>query len=92
MWAILGGMLTGLVGSALARVLVGGGLALVTFAALNALVATALDVIAIQMAGLPAGLAAIISRSGLGVAMSLWGGAAITVVGIQAAMVGIKKA
>lgn len=92
MWGILAGILTGLVGSLLGRVLVGGGLALVTFAALNVLVNTLLDVIYSYMSGLPSQVAALIALSGLGTGLSLLGGAFLTRAALAAASVGLKKA
>lgn len=92
MWAALGTLLTGLVGSFLGRVLAGAGLALVTFGALQAVVDQLMLMIQSYMAGLPSQVAAIVTISGVGDGLSLIGSAFLARVAIVAASVGVKKA
>lgn len=85
-------MLTSLVGTAIARMLTGAGLALVTFAALTPLILSLLNAAAQNFSGIAQATAQIMLLSGMGEALSLIGSAMLTRVAIQAASVGVKKA
>lgn len=88
----LGILLANLVGSSVARLLTGAGLGLVTFAALTPLVLSALNAVNNAAAGIPSDLAAILLKSGIGVAMSAIGSAILTRMAIEAAKVSLAKA
>lgn len=92
MWAWVSSFAAAFLGSAGSRVMTGAGLALATFTLLTPLVLAALNLAASHMSAVPAGMAALIIRSGLGITLSAIGSAMMTRVGIEAALVGIKKA
>lgn len=88
----LGVLLANLVGSAVARMLTGAGLGLLTFAALTPVILTALNAVNTATSGLPSDMAAIMLKSGFGVAMSAIGSAILTRAAIEAAKVSVAKA
>lgn len=87
----LGALLANLLGTSVARMLTGAGLALVTFAAITPIVLSLLNGMASSLQGLDAALLAIIARSGMGEAISAIGAAIMTRVAIDAGKVAITK-
>lgn len=85
-------MLANLLGTAAARVMTGAGVAIVSFAALLPLVTGAMDAASAAIGGVSGDIIKVAAMSGLGIAMSAIGAAIITRAGIQAAILGIKKA
>ena len=92
MWSILGNLLAGVAGSLTGRMLAGAGLALATFAGIQLVVDELMLQIQNNMSGLPAGVAAIISMSGVGDGLSMVGSAFLGRAAMVATMVGVKKA
>lgn len=87
----LGALLANLLGTAVARMLTGAGLGLVTFAALTPLVLSALNAAAQRFQGIGGKLLQIMLMCGLGVVLSMIGSAIVTRIAIEAARVAIKK-
>jgi len=87
----LGALLANLLGTAVARVLTGAGLALVTFASLTPLVLSALNAAANRFNGIAASVLQIMLMCGIGTAISLIGSAIVTRIAIEATRVAIKK-
>ena len=88
----LGFLLAILLGTSIARMLTGAGLAIVTFAGLTPLVLGALNAAASSFNNLAAPLAQVMLISGFGVAFSSIGSAIMVRVAIKSAAAGIKKA
>lgn len=87
----LGALLANLLGSAVARMLTGAGLGLVTFAALTPLVLSAMNGAAQKFSGIASSVLQIMLMSGFGVAISAVGSAIVTRIAIEATRVAIKK-
>lgn len=80
-----------LVGDSLARVLTGGGLALVSFAGLSALWLGALELVRGYAAGVAGDMMALILLFGFGEALTILGTAVMTRAGLQAATLGLSR-
>ncbi|HHW4679770.1 MAG TPA: DUF2523 domain-containing protein [Xylella sp.] len=80
-----------LFGHAVARVLVGAGLALVTTASLVPLVTSALNLVVSNMSGIPADLLNVVLLMGFGQALSIIGSAILTRLALQALYVSVVK-
>lgn len=85
-------LLANLLGSFIARILTGAGLAVVSGAALIPLVTAALDAAAAGLGGMPGDMLAICNMGGIGEAMSIIGSAMLTRTAINAGKLGLKKA
>lgn len=85
-------LLKNLFGDAVANVLGGAGLSLVSAAVLIPLVTSALDMAASAMSGVPGDMLSVINLFGFGEALSILGSAMLTRVTIASATVGVKKA
>lgn len=84
-------LLANLLGSFIARILTGAGLAITTGAVLMPVVTTALDAAASYMGGMAGDMLAVCNLGGAGEAMSIIGSAMLTRTAITAGKVGIKK-
>lgn len=84
-------LLQNLFGDALARVLTGAGMSVVSFAALLPLVQGALNMIAASVNGLPSDVASVALLGGFGEALSIIGSAVLTRMAIASAQVGLTK-
>lgn len=89
---IIGKVLRDVAGELPGRVLTGAGLTLVSGAVVTPVVLSALNVAASSFAGIGGATAAIVSMSGLGVAISAVGSAVLTRTYMNAARVGLTKA
>lgn len=87
----LAAFLTSLLGNALARVLTGAGLGLITGAALLPLVKSALQLIITKFGGIAGDIASVMLLSGFGEALTMIGSAMVTKIGIDAAKVAVAK-
>lgn len=83
--------LRNLVGDSLARILTGGGLALISFAGLSALWLGALDLVRGYAAGVAGDIMAVILLFGFGEALTIIGTAVMTRAGLQAATLGLSR-
>lgn len=83
--------LRNLVGDSLARILTGGGLALISFAGLSALWLGALDLVRSYAAGVAGDIMAVILLFGFGEALTIIGTAVMTRAGLQAATLGLSR-
>lgn len=90
--AMLQTALVALLASAIARVLLGAGLAFVTYQAIDGYVEGFLNEVATSMGGLPSGIMAIMSMMGVPTAIDILGSAMLTVLAIKLAdrVMGIK--
>lgn len=84
-------LLRNLVGDSIATALMGGGLALVSFAALSAVLIGALNQAASAFAGIGGDVLNILLLGGLGEVLSIIGSAMLTRVAITSAGLGIRK-
>lgn len=84
-------LLQSLFGDALARLLSGAGLSVVSFAAILPVVTAALNLCSSQIGGLPSDVASLLLLSGAGECLSIVGSAVLTRMAINAAQVGISK-
>ena len=84
-------LLANLLGSFIARILTGAGLAITTGAVLMPVVTTALDAAAGAMGGMPGDMLAVLNLGGVGEALSIIGSAMLTRTAISAGKVGLKK-
>lgn len=92
MFAALGELLEGLFGVMLAKILVGAGLGVVSYAALSTAVSAALGALASQFSGLPADVLNMLLLSGVGQGLSIIGTAMVTRAGMKAASIGVGLA
>lgn len=83
--------LRNLLGETVARVLTGGGLALVSFAGLSALFLGALDLVRSYAAGVSGDIFNVILLFGFGECMTLIGTGIMTRAGLQAATLGLTR-
>lgn len=84
-------LLQSLFGDALARVLSGAGMSVLSVAAILPIVTAALNLCASHMSGLPSDVASLMLLSGAGESVSIIGSAVLTRVAVNAAQVGISK-
>ncbi|KAB7768912.1 DUF2523 family protein [Xanthomonas sp. LMG 12461] len=85
-------LLQSLFGDALARILSGAGLSVISYAAITPVVLGALNLVASRVNGLPATVASLALMSGTGEAMTIVGSAIMARMAINAAGSGIGKA
>lgn len=85
-------LLQSLFGDALARILSGAGLSVISYAAITPVVLGALDLVATRINGLAADVASLALMSGTGEAMTIVGSAIMARMAINAAGVGVGKA
>lgn len=85
-------LLQSLFGDALARILSGAGLSVISYAAITPVVLAALNLVATRINGLLADAASLALMSGTGEAMSIVGSAIMARMAINAAGAGIGKA
>ncbi len=83
--------LRNLLGETVARVLTGGGLALISFAGLSALFLGALDLIRGYASGISGDMFNVLLLFGFGEAMTLIGTGVMTRAGLQAATLGLTR-
>lgn len=84
-------LLQSLFGDAIARLLSGAGMSVLSFAAILPIVTAALNLCASHIGGLPSDVASLLLLSGAGECVSIVGSAALTRVTINAAQVGLTK-
>lgn len=84
-------LLQSLFGDAIARMLSGAGMSVVSFAAILPVVTAALNLCASSIGGLPSDVASLMLLSGAGECVSIIGSATLTRMAINAAQVGITK-
>ena len=92
MFALLGELLTGLLGGLLARVLIGAGMGVVTYGVLNTAVAAGLNAMVAQFGGMPADMLNMLLLSGVGQGLSIIGAAMTARAAMRAASVGVGMA
>ncbi|QSQ40420.1 DUF2523 domain-containing protein [Xanthomonas translucens pv. undulosa] len=85
-------LLQSLFGDALARILSGAGLSVISYAAITPVVLGALNLVATRINGLAADVASLALMSGTGEAMTIVGSAIMARMAINAAGAGIGKA
>ncbi|AVY66703.1 MULTISPECIES: DUF2523 family protein [Xanthomonas translucens group] len=85
-------LLQSLFGDALARILSGAGLSVISYAAITPVVLGALNLVATRINGLAADVASLALMSGTGEAMTIVGSAIMARMAINAAGVGVGKA
>lgn len=84
-------LLANLLGSFIARILTGAGLAITTGAVLIPVVTTALDAVASSLGGMSGDMLAVANLAGFGEGISIIGTAMLTATAIGAGKVGLKK-
>lgn len=87
----LAGLLTSLLGSAVARMLTGAGIGLATFATLTPLVLSMLNFAADKFSGITSAVLNIMLLSGIGVGLSIIGSSIIARIAIEAGKIGLQK-
>lgn len=88
----LGFLLANLFGGAVGSMLLGGGLALTTYAVSKPLIMSALDEAAQAMGGMPGDILQVALIAGLGEVLTIIGSGIATRLGITAARVALKRA
>lgn len=84
-------LLSGLFGTAIARLLAGAGLGLASFAALSITVTVALNAVVSAFSGLPVALAQMILLSGFGTVLNMVGSAMLTRLALDSGALSIRK-
>lgn len=84
-------LLRNLVGDSIATALMGGGLALVSYAALSTMLVGALDAAAAGFGGLPGDMLSVLLLGGAGEILSILGTAMLTRLAITSASLGIGR-
>lgn len=92
MFARLGALLAGLLGTSLAKILTGAGLSIASYAALSTAITVMLNSVVGSFANLSADLANMVLLMGVGEAISIIGAAMLTRAGLAAASLGLKRA